>query len=112
MKTRSSMSSRKSKIEVLRSNFYFDENGRPDIYRYGIFRSGLTLEEVDAYLLVRSGKTVGIKKLRKQFSDLFGCGTAPLVVCPRCKKNICLLYRHDVERFANVMFENTPTYFD
>jgi len=107
----SSLKLNKSKIDRLRDSFYFDDNGRPDIYTFGTYRQGLTSAEIEIYLQVRAGR-IGAKKLSKQFNKLFWCGTATGATCEICRKSISLIYRRDVERFADVMFEGRTTYFD
>jgi len=99
----------RSKISHLRNYFYFDEAGRPNINQFGIYRLGLTGEEVNIYLQVRAGRC-GAKKLSRRFWKLFGWGTRPLVICRG--ESIPLVYRHDVERFADAMFIGLKTYFD
>ena len=95
--------------------FYFDKDtGNPDIRNYGKYRLGLTNKEVDDYLLVRSMqhpvkkgiKATTLRQLKKQYSEIAGCNTCAVV------DGIVLHYRHDVERFADCLFNRKPTYFD
>jgi len=87
-----------------------------DIYNYGEYRHGLTSEEVNKYLRVRSKGTkynrYSIKQLRSKFNIIAGVNTMAVVTCPKCKGSIILTYRNDVERFANQMFQGIPTYWD
>lgn len=95
----------KSKIKQLRANFYF-KDGKPDLATYGVYRIGLTSSEIEDYLKVR-GNTLNIIKLRKKFNDVAGCNT--MGIAPTGES---LMYRWDVERFAEKLFNNKPTYFD
>jgi len=83
-----------------------------DIYQFGIYRMGLTDSEIKEYLSLRQGKKK-IKDVWKKFCFTAGVNTMAMITCEFCKKNFCLMYRHDVLRFANVVFGVTKgTYFD
>ena len=78
---------------------------------YGKYRMGLTKKEIQKYLKQRAGvKRLG--NLYKKFSRIAGVNTMAVEYTDCCKKEIILMYRWDVERFAMVMFEGIPTYFD
>jgi hypothetical protein len=104
------------KLEELKLYFNFKNTGVPDINHYGNFRLGLTDKEISNYLFVRANGKVKIPDLKKAFYKVAGVNTCALIetTCSSCKKksNITLMYRHDVERFADVMFLNKPTYWD
>lgn len=95
-----------TKLDKIKNQFYYTQDGRPDLNNYGIYRLGLLYEEIDDYLKVRAGK-LDIKKLRKQFNQIAGRNTMGMAPDGRA-----LMYRHDVERFADVLFEGKGTYFD
>ena len=78
--------------------------------QYGVFRLGLTVDEIKHYLKFRNGGK--LKQTYKKFCKIAGCNTEALVNCPMCKENITLMYRWDVERFSNQLFDGTKTYFD
>ena len=87
-----------------------------DINEFGVFKKGITVPEIYNYLKARAKNTkyekYSKKRLLKEFSRIAGCNTCSLVVCPVCNKVIGLMYYHDVERFADVMFEGKSTYWD
>jgi hypothetical protein len=95
-----------------------------DIDKYGIFKIGLTREEIQMYLkdryeyLVREGfsSVKSYKKIAdvyKKFDKVAGVNTCAAVKCPHCFKLISVMYYHDVLRYANVVFGITKdTYFD
>lgn len=113
----------KKKMEFLRDRFKYSADGKPDIYSFGEFKRGVTAEEIDDYLRVRSGK-YHIKGLRKKYDKVFGVNTATMVTltgsvaCPdvdmaiRDTIHVTLFYRSDVQRFADLLFEGKPTFFD
>jgi hypothetical protein len=89
--------------------FYFEkDSGKPDLHNYGKFRLGLTSEEVSNYLTVRAWQHSKkfSKKLEKKYQEIAGCNTCAVV------DGIVLHYRHDVERFADALFDGKGTYFD
>ena len=98
------------KLERIKQMFVYNSDKEIDIYSSGIFRGGLSSEEVNNYLIARSNK-INIKKLRKKYDEIAGVNTCE-VVCAN-GKSIILYFRHDVERFADVLFKKTKsTYWD
>lgn len=88
-----------------------------DIYNFGKYVEGLTNNEIRHYLFLRykeknNKKLSGTKKmyLFKRFCKIAGANTVTGKFING--KLISLMYRHDVERFADVMFKNKLTYFD
>lgn len=85
-----------------------------DLKYYGKYRLGLTNSEIREYLKLRAdSKKIG--QLYRKFSQITGVNT--MAVTQEYNKAgqlipISLMYRHDVERFADVLFEGKPTYFD
>ena len=88
---------------------------------FGIYKDVMTRNEIETYLIVRfnekSSKTqesiyLNRKKLIHKFVKIAGANTQIGVTCSYCKKLIRLMYRYDVERFANQLFNGTLTYFD
>ena len=82
-----------------------------DLQHYGIFRMGLTDDEIKEYLKNRAN-TDKMGDLYKRFCKIAGVNTMGIIHCTSCRKEYVLMYRHDVQRFADVMFLNKPTYFD
>ena len=82
-----------------------------NIEDYGKYRLGLTKEEIKKYLKMRAN-TNKLGGLYKKFCKIAGVNTVAIVTTDCCKKDIRLMYRWDVERFADVLFLNKPTYFD
>lgn len=93
-----------TKLSKIRAKFYL-VNGDYDLANYGVYRLGLTYSEVNDYIIARSG-TVNTKRIINKFWMLFGINT-----CAVCN-DVVLYYRHDVKRFADLMFLNKKTYFD
>jgi len=87
-----------------------------DIDNYGEYRHGLTSEEVNKYLRVRSKGTkysrYSIKQLQTKFKRVAGINTGVVVTCPICKKFITLMYRYDVKRFVDQMLQGIFTSWD
>jgi len=97
-----------------------------DINDYGKYKLGLTEQEIKDYLndiFIRLTEKQCIKvskRFRKNvldsndlyqaFSKIAGINT--MAVIKEGKQDIYLMYRYDVERFANVLFYNKPTYWD
>ena len=82
-----------------------------DISQFGDYRMGLTGEEIEAYLKLRAGvKELGT--LCEQFNTVAGSNTGVVVKTQCCGKEIVLMYREDVERFADLVLEGKPTYWD
>jgi len=78
-----------------------------DIYNFGIYTDGLTHKEIKQYLKLRSGKK-RLGNLYTKFTKIAGVNT-----CVMNDIGEILMYRHDVERFADVLFGVTKTtYFD
>ena len=98
------------KLQQLRDSFRWIGN-RPNIYLYGQFRIGLTIEEIKDYLRVRANK-LNIDKLFDKFCDIAGSNTYASFTCDKCKAIHVIMYHHDVERFADNLFDGTPTFFD
>lgn len=92
----------KKKIKELRD---WMKEGTFMIENYGLYRMGLTDEEIRIYLNARNTK--GIKRVYDKFNKIAGVNT--MSVTPDGQP---LMYRHDVERFANKLFNGTETYFD
>jgi len=100
---------RKSKLQRIKDKFYWEEEAKkmkPLLNSYGLYRMGLTSAEIEDYIKAR-GNTLNIKKLMKKFDDICGCNTMAMTPTGEC-----LMYRSDVERFADVLFYGTPTFFD
>ena len=74
-----------------------------DITKFGKYKDGLTSAEINKYLRMRTKK----KNIRTQFNDAAGCNTC--AIGPDGQR---LMYRWDVQRFADVVLLNKPTYFD
>lgn len=78
----------------------------------GNFTIGLNSNEIDEYLKIRSGKN-NIKSLRNRFDKIAGRNTCGTYTCSKCNNMTILMYRYDVERFADILFGKTKeTYFD
>ncbi len=77
-----------------------------DITNYGHYRLGLTSDEINEYLRTRTRKK-NITILRQKFNKVAGVTTMALG-----PEGQILMYRHDVQRFTNVVLLNKPTYFD
>lgn len=93
----------------LRKLFRYHANGKPDIYSYGVFKAGITTSEMDDYIRVRLN-SMNIKKVRAKINDMFIGSTCPIASFD--DKSVGLMYRHDVERFADAVIDKIPTYFD
>jgi hypothetical protein len=100
-----------SKLKYAKSRFSYDEEGTPELKYYGQFMHGLTNEEIKDYLRVRANKS-RIETIYKKFCDIAGVNTVAIYQCPNCREMRTLMYRHDVQRFADVLFLGVPTYFD
>jgi 20S proteasome alpha/beta subunit len=85
-----------------------------DINEYGKYRIGLTSEEIQEYLKERYNeglkalpipyKTIKkcLKATYKKFCAIAGVNTVGVV--KKDNKNITLMYRYDVKRFADKLF--------
>jgi len=86
-----------------------------DIYHYGVYRRGLTSEEIKRYLKIRARTDSKVKKsvktLAKQFNKVAGINTGAVEFLED-KTPVSLMYRHDVKRFADKLFLGKETYFD
>ena len=100
-----------TKIQKVRSKFFVDDNGNIDIGWHGTYNRGLTDSEIDDYLRARANK-YDIRKINRQFAEIAGVNTCALEICEFCGKEIHLMYRHDVKRFADKLFDGTPTLWD
>ena len=88
----------------------------PDVYIdvIGIYKDGLTTDEIKRYLKIIAQKEkikTSTAKLYKKFCKIAGNGNTMSLV-HEYGKEIVLMYRHDVERFAKKLFYNINTYFD
>lgn len=99
-----------SKLERIKNSFHF-KDGKLDLSSYGQFKGGLTSEEINNYLIARAN-TLNIKRLRKKFNEIAGVNTCTSYTCPKCGVCKSLMYRHDILRFVNVLFEGKSTFFD
>lgn len=96
-----------NKLEKIKLGFSFNDNNEPVLEHYGVYMGGLTSEEIDNYLMVR-GNTLNVKRLRKKFDEIAGCNT-----CTCTPDGRMLMYRWDVQRFADVLFgKSSFTFFD
>jgi len=77
-----------------------------DLHEYGDYRIGLTTKEIKEYLKAR-GDVTKIGNLYKEFCKISGINT--MGISPTGET---LMYRWDVERFADTLFWNKGTYFD
>ena len=74
-----------------------------------VVEAGLTTDEIDDYLRVRTN-TMNISSVRRRLNNVL-CGST----CPCVNVNgqeLILIYRHDVLRFVDKILDNVPTYFD
>jgi hypothetical protein len=88
---------------------------------FGIYKMGMTREEIRDYLITRynektvknqKSKYINPARLMIKFAIIAGANTQAAVQCPGCKKMVSLMYRYDVERFSDQLFDGTKTYFD
>lgn len=101
-----------NELERIKFQFHKKEDGSLDIEHFGQFRMGLTQLEVKDYLRARANK-LSIEKLYKKFHEIAGRNTMSSSRCLDCNVSYSLMYRWDVERFADVLFGVTKeTYFD
>ena len=85
---------------------------RDDIKYFGKYRLGLTTQEIKGYLKNRANeKGIKFTGIWKKFCKIAGVNTMAIEITDCCKKEFSLMYRHDVERFADVLFEGKPTYW-
>ena len=86
-----------------------------DIESFGAYRRGLTDEEIKEYLkLTAEGLPPYTSLTKKDVSALWNKFTkiAGANTCTCAPDGTSLMYRHDVKRFADVLFFHKPTYFD
>lgn len=90
-----------------------------DINYFGKYRVGLTKNEIKMWLTLRYNELLSwrgkpIEKINKgtynKFYAIVGVNTCAVI--KEGKKDISLMYRHDVERFTDKLFLNKETYFD
>ena len=94
-------------IEKLKFYFRFNEDGTPNVWDYGVYRMGLTGDEIKDYIRVRANN-LNINYLWDKFCSIAGCNTGSM-----SPDGQFLMYRWDVLRFADVLFGKTDyTYFD
>ena len=77
-----------------------------NLERHGDYKIGLTDEEIKEYLKYRNKGKIN-KTIMKKFNKIAGVNTVG--VGPEGQH---LMYRHDVKRFADSLFNGTPTYWD
>lgn len=96
-------------LSLLRELFKYDHKGKPILDEYGAFKMGVTAEEIDDYIRVRTN-SVNVTRIRtKLYHELRG-STAPVVIVSG--NEVGLIYRHDVQRYLDYVLEGKPTYFD
>jgi len=88
-----------------------------DINKFGKYKEGLTSEEIKAYLRERLNMMDQFNTYKKcpvdvvkRFNKAAGCNTMSCKMINR--KMTPLMYRCDVERYADVIFLGKTTYFD
>lgn len=90
---------------------YCSKCQKVDISCFGDYTTGLSNSEIDKYLM-RRANTEAITRIRERFNKIAGVNTVGVHQCEMCGKQMSLMYRHDVERFADVLFLGKGTYFD
>ena len=81
-----------------------------DIEQHGMYRMGLTCSEIESYLAQRAKeakKKMSHKRMYARFCRIAGTNTGAIA-----EDGAMLMYRLDVKRFAELMFEGKRTYFD
>jgi hypothetical protein len=88
-----------------------------DIKKFGKYKEGLTAEEIKVYLRERLNEMDQFNTYKKcpvdvvkRFNKAAGCNTMACKVIN--DKMTTLMYRCDVERFADLIFCGKSTYFD
>jgi len=99
--------SKEEGLKNLREHFRYFSNGTPDLYSYGLFKDGVTGEEIEEYLMVLIN-SVNVKSLVKKFNDAFGCQTCRVVIVKGME--VIVYYRHDVIRCAYDVINNRKHY--
>lgn len=82
-----------------------------DLDHFGMYNAGLTISEIKEYLKQRAGVTK-LGHLYDKFCRIAGVNTVGAGKCEFCGKMFSLMYRHDVERFVDVLLLGKKTYFD
>lgn len=103
------MAHKKCKIcgtKILHVNPYCKSCQDTDIHLFGAYRMGLTKEEIEEWLGLKFN-TLNTKRLIKRFNKAAGVNT-----CAVGPQGQMLMYRHDVQRFTEVILNGTPTYWD
>jgi len=77
-----------------------------DLELFGAYKWGLIDEEIKTYLKERA-RSKRLGKLYIQFSNIAGVNT-----CAMGPQGQTLMYRHDVKRFADKLFDGKATYWD
>lgn len=93
----------------LRRRFVFNHAGKALLQDYGAFDRGLTDYEINDYLRVRAN-TMNIGSYRRKLNNALSGSTCPVANVNGTE--VLLIYRHDVERFSDSIFDGIPTYFD
>lgn len=96
-------------MEAVRNKFKYEADGSPDVYSFGVFKDGLTTEEVKDYLRVKKG-TWNVESLYKKYFQESRGDTSMFVQVNGAFVN--LIYRWDVERHTQAILTGTKTYFD
>ena len=99
---------RKSKLQLIKDKFYY-KDGVLQLDHYGIFNAGLIESEIDDYLRMRAN-SLNIAQVKKRFNNELRGSTCQCVILDG--KEYILVYRHDVQRFADAIFNGKKTYFD
>ena len=97
-------------MDWLKQMFTYNYKGIPIVYSYGVFKDGLTAEELKNYLRVRLDKYDIPAQITKAYNDSCRGDT-----CPAVEVNgqlVGLFYRHDVERHADKAILGKKTYWD
>ena len=101
-------------MKIKKKKVKYIESPIKDLTYYGDYLHGLDDEEITKYLLSRSiwsgnkkFQKMRVKALLKIFNKIAGVNT-----CALTKDGKVLMYRHDVQRFADLMFDGTATYWD
>jgi sarcosine oxidase delta subunit len=99
----------KKQLEFLKSQCRYSVKGKPDIYTFGAFKDGLTAQEVNDYLRIRTN-SMNISKVFKKYIHVSGCNTCISIMVNSYP--IVLHYRYDVERHADLAINGTETHWD
>lgn len=92
--------------KILHINPYCSSCQKIDIHDFGDYRMGLTNEEIERYLGIKAN-TLSTKRLVKKFNTIAGVNT-----CAVGPQGQTLMYRHDVQRFADKLLHGITTYWD